>query len=239
MAPSQSSQTHKPQSSPNSRNSTTHAHGYPPLRSVLVAQVACCGTMRVMHDSFARRVRSLPASVLPFCCILWFPPKPWLSRSSPGWYVTHIKTFAWVRLLTAERSSGPPLLFALACSIAGQFGGLPFGSFGVSSVRLSILAPPLSCPWCMALKGGPSFNRRPSRRLGVLGLAEHWTQERAGVPRLTKARGGACFSFRGSPGIPTVSCWCCLCRSALKHVESAGTFCSSLRPGLMSLMSEC
>lgn len=58
----------------------------------------------------------------------------------------------------------------------------------------------------MALKGGPSFNRRPSRRLGVLGLAEHWTQGTGrGSKTETKARGGACFSFRGSPGIPTVS----------------------------------
>lgn len=42
-----------------------------------------------------------------------------------------IKAFAWARLLTAGRSSEPPLRFPLACSIAGQFGGCHLELLGV------------------------------------------------------------------------------------------------------------
>lgn len=50
----------------------------------------------------------------------------------------NMKAFAWVRLLTAERSSGPPLRFALACSIAGQFGGCRLGLWGVVSPSVNL-----------------------------------------------------------------------------------------------------
>ncbi|KHE89506.1 hypothetical protein GE21DRAFT_1269284 [Neurospora crassa] len=62
--------------------------------------------------------------------------------------------------------------------------------------------------WLGNVVGWVRRHRRPFRVVycvGVSGLAEHWT-ERTGRGSKTeaKARGGTCFSFRGSSGIPTL-----------------------------------
>lgn len=151
LAPGQSSQTRQPQSSPMEFPHSTTRLPTSPLRA---CRPSCM--LRVAHDSFARRLRSLP-SLLRCFSFLSHPLVPsnrilavtFITRAGlgdrrrvDGRYVPLDSTpHQGVRageIADCERSSRPPLRFALACSTAGQFGGLPFEILGCCQSCLSI-----------------------------------------------------------------------------------------------------